>query len=138
MRRFPVPLLPRWLRLLGVVVVGSVIAYFSLVGSVAGPPTPEPFWDKRLHLAAYGAFTLALAYATANSPHSRRRRVSLVLVLAVGFGAVIELVQGPLPGRYLSGLDLLANVLGVLLASVWFWIEPHVRYVPLETDAENN
>ena len=55
--------------------------------------------------------------------------VPFVLGCAVAFGAVIELAQGVTPHRYFDWVDLLANVLGASLASVWLLAERRIRYV---------
>ena len=127
----PVPLLPRWLRYLGVVSVAGVLLYFSVLTTPpVSPPEPGPLWDKKLHFVGYGALTLALAYATVHlQPWSRR--IALVVVLPVAYGLLIEGLQLPQPTRYASFADALANLIGALLASLWFIIEPRLRYLSL-------
>ncbi len=68
--------------------------------------------DKLGHMAAYATLALAggIAYRGARS----------LLILAVGLlllGAGLELVQALLPGRFASGYDLLANLVGISLGS---------------------
>ena len=133
MPRFRIPLLPARIRWLGALGVAVGIFYFSVITIPPGVPEPGPLWDKQLHFAAYGAFTLALAYATAHSTHGSRRRIAIVLGIAIAYGAGIELVQGLIPYRYYSPLDLLANVLGVALASTWFLVESRFEYTPLRS-----
>jgi len=125
----PIPLLPRWLRYLGVGAVAVVLLYFSVLTTPpVTPPEPDPLWDKKLHFAGYAALTLALAYATAQI-RPRRRRVAAVVGVAIAYGLVIEVLQLPQPTRYFSLLDGLANAIGVVLASAWFLVEPRLRYV---------
>lgn len=132
MRRLPLPLLPRWLRYLGVGAVATAVLYFSVLSPPpVTPPQPTPLWDKQLHFASYAGLALALAYATANESLQFRRRVLLVLGVAAGYGFLVEGVQAFQPGRYASLGDALANVLGVLLASAWFLLESRIRYVPV-------
>lgn len=133
--RVPFPLFPSPIRWLGVVIVAAVLVFFSLL---TPPPAPPPgdgglatFWDKKLHFAGYLAFGLALAYATATSRHSGRP--ILVLAAAVAFGVGIEVLQGPLPDRYFSYADMLANAIGALLAVGWFMLEPWLEYVAVPT-----
>jgi VanZ family protein len=126
-----VPLLPRWLRYLGVVSVAGVLLYFSVLSPPpVSPPEPDPLWDKKLHFVGYGALALALAYATVNIK-PRRRRIVLVIVLPVAYGLLIEGLQLPQPTRYASFADALVNTIGALLASIWLVIEPRLRYLPL-------
>ena len=115
-----------------VVSVTSIIVYFSLVTTVPEPPTdPGDIWDKKLHFAAYAAFAFALAYVTVEWQSRRVLRGGGVLGIALAFGFAIELVQGVLPMRYYSHIDLLANMLGASLVVPWFVLERRVRYVPL-------
>lgn len=132
--RLPFPLLPTTVRWLGVGAVTAVLVYFSLLTTPPAAP-PEPgladFWDKKLHFAGYAALGVALAYATATSRWSSLRRAVLVIGAAVLFGVGIEVLQAPLPDRYFSYDDMLANALGALLATGWLLVESRIEYVPL-------
>ena len=132
MPRLPIPLAPRWLRWTGVTAVVGVIVYFSVFQTVPAPPSGPnglaQIWDKKLHFAAYAGFAYTLAYATAESRDRLRRRIGGVLVTAILFGLAIELIQGTLPMRYYSVIDLLANVIGASLVLPWFLVESQVRY----------
>ena len=131
-RTLPIPLVPRWLRYLGAGAVAGVLLYFSVLSAPpVAPPDPGPFWDKQLHFLSYGGFTLALAYATTHLRETIRKRMLLVLSIAIAYGVLLELLQGLQPQRYLSLGDALANVVGTLLASLWFGIESRVRYIEL-------
>ena len=128
----PVPLVPRWLRYLGAIAVAGALFYFSVLSAPpVAPPDPGPFWDKQLHFLSYGGFTLALAYATTHLKEKAQKRILLVVSIAIAYGLVLELLQGLQPQRYLSIADALANVVGTLLASLWFGIESRVRYIEL-------
>ncbi len=68
--------------------------------------------DKLGHIAAYAALALAggIAY----------RRPRPLFMMAAGLlllGAGLELVQALLPGRFASGYDVLANMVGIALGS---------------------
>lgn len=71
--------------------------------------------DKWVHAAGYGALTGLLA---------RGRRtdgvagVIAVVLVATGYGAGIELLQGFVPSRGTSGADLVANAVGATLAGI--------------------
>jgi VanZ family protein len=134
----PIPLLPRWLRYAGAGGVAAVLLYFSVLTTPpVSPPEPDPLWDKKLHFAGYAALTLALAYATVQI-RPRRRRVAAAVGVAIAYGLVIEALQLPQPTRYVSVADALANAIGAALASVWFLVEPRLRYVAVGgTDAPN-
>jgi VanZ family protein len=107
----------------------AVICYFSLLTTPPGPPTEQPLWDKQLHFVAYGALTLAFAYATVHYRDRPLVRGALVFGGTLGVGIMIELTQGLTPDRYFGWGDLLANSVGALLASVWFLLERRIRFV---------
>jgi len=130
MRLMRFPLLPDSIRWLGVIVIAGVLVYFSLLTTVSAPPEPGPLWDKKLHFAGYAALGLSLLYATAASEEDPTRRALLSVGAAVAFGVLIELLQGPLPYRYFSYSDMLANALGALLATGWILVESRLEYVP--------
>lgn len=123
------PLLPRWLRVGGVVVVLSVVVYFSFLDTPAAPAgTSVPWWDKQLHFAAYGALTVATVAATAEYRDRGWTRVVGVVAFAVIVGIAVELGQWPLPRRYASVGDVLANVAGTLLGATALWLEARFGY----------
>lgn len=126
------PLLPRWIRYLGVGVVLGLLGYFSLAGTVSAPSGAGSLWDKRLHLIAYAGLTLSLGYATVEYRRHRMLRVLGVIGFALVVGAGIEFAQSYIATRQASSLDMIANAIGVLLASLWFLIEPHIRYLDVE------
>lgn len=130
MQRVRFPLFPGRLRWLGVLAVAAAIGYFSLLTAPPpAPPEPGPLWDKKLHFAAYAILGLSLIYATAAGRRETPHRIALSIGVAMAFGVLIELLQGPLPHRYFSYGDMLANALGALLATGWFLVETHLEYV---------
>jgi VanZ family protein len=130
MRKLPFPLIPRWLRYLATIGVAGFLLYYSVLSPAPiRPSSPDPLWDKKLHILGYLGLGLALAYATAHLRDVIWKRTAVVLVLAVSYGLLIEGLQGIQPGRYASLGDALANVVGALLASIWFLIERRLRYV---------
>lgn len=136
MRRLPVPVLPRWLRVMEVLAVVGVIAYFSLSAGLPMPPDAPggllaTLWDKKLHVVAYAGLGYSLAYASIEERERGRPRVVAVVLAAIAFGASIELLQGLVPARYFDAYDLLANTLGALLVLPWFALERRFCYVPV-------
>lgn len=123
------PVLPRVVRVGGLIAVVSVIVYFSLLDTPTPPSGPPgPFWDKQLHFVAYGALTVATAQATIEYRDLGWTRVLGVVAFAFAFGVGIELVQWPLAERYASVGDAAANAIGIALASVVFWVESLFGY----------
>lgn len=136
MRSIPFPLVPRWLRYAAAAGVAGFLLYYSVLSPAPiQPSSPGPLWDKKLHVLGYLGLGLALAYATVHVRDRIWTRIAVVLVLAVGYGLLIEGLQGTQPGRYASLGDALANVIGALLASAWFLVERRLRYVrPLDDE----
>ncbi|WP_049902352.1 VanZ family protein [Halococcus agarilyticus] len=131
-----VPLAARSVRYALVAVVACVI----LVASVLEPdptaaPTMGPFGivgaDKWTHALAYAGLTGTLLYASVSSNRDGSR-VVLAVVLAVGFGIGVELVQWPIPYRTASVADAIADAVGaLLLALAWRSFGRLVRFVPI-------
>jgi VanZ family protein len=134
--RLPIPLLPRTLRIAAVALVAAVICYFSVLDA---PPAQPPAGGgllsslSLLHVVAYAGLSLALAYATVELSDRPARRVALVLGVAVGYGVAVELLQAPLPERYYSVADMVANALGASAALGWLAVERVAAYVPVPT-----
>ena len=131
---------PQWLRWAAVAVVAGGIFYASLLAAPdTGLPPLGPLgtfgMDKWLHALAYAglAGTLAVALApgrttgratttmratttgrTTTAGLSAVRVAVLALVLATGYGVGIEFVQAPLPKRYFSVVDMVANATGAV------------------------
>ncbi len=90
-----------WLVSVGAVTWGSL---------QPGVELPGQLWnaDKVYHLFAY-AWLALLPFAVFQVP-----RAALCAALAMfGLGVVLELLQSLIPGRFASGMDMLANALGV-------------------------
>lgn len=88
----------------------ALIAYFSLQ---PGSVMPDSINDKVLHFLAYGGMTALAAW----SCKSWRQFVFAVLGIII-FSACLEALQSLIPGRFMSGWDLVANSCGALVMSV--------------------
>ncbi len=91
-----------------IVLIG--IAYLSLTPSetlVVGN-------DKISHFIAYSVLMFNAGLLTFKS----KRNFRLAILICLGFGALIEVVQHFVPGRFMSGYDMIANSLGVLIGSI--------------------
>ncbi|AQL44226.1 hypothetical protein BV210_16565 [Halorientalis sp. IM1011] len=136
MRRVPVPLVPAWLRWLGV----AIVAAFVFVTSVVVAPPPEPIvpgkveiipLDKWRHFLAYGAIAYALAYALADSDRPRTHLAASVFCVTVLYGIGIELWQWTIPNRFFSVGDAYANAIGAALVVVWYAVESYLQFRPV-------
>lgn len=134
-RSLRIPVLPRSLRVGGVVLVAAVIVYFSLFDSPGGPgplpmgPLGLVHLDKWYHAAGYAALGGALGYATLDVD---ARTLAAIFLLAAGYGVAIELVQAPLPDRAFSYADMGADALGALLGLAVWRVLVAVRLVEIE------
>ena len=108
---------------LALVITSISVCYLAFTGGAIQVPLHGH--DKLAHISAF--FVLAWLVN-----HALKIRYWQQLLLLMSFGLFIELVQSTLPGRYASGLDLLADLIGVL--AYWgfdkvyhLWIKPRFR-----------
>jgi VanZ family protein len=71
--------------------------------------------DKIQHLLAFGYLTVTLRWAYFSWATPVR-----TFCLLFAYGLLIELIQGFIPRRQSSGLDLMVDVIGILMALVGF------------------
>ena len=79
-----------------------------------GGPTPEPLGialDKWVHAGSYGTLTVLLAWARGSRTIAA---VAVVAAVSVGYGGGVELLQGFVASRSLSGADMVANAVGAV------------------------
>lgn len=89
---------------LGVVPIGSVV-------EVVGPPDPV---TTAGHFVAYAVFGFVLVIALGGWQVTSRA-LAIAFAVAVSLGGVIELIQGPIPYRDTSLLDLAVDAAGAAL-----------------------
>jgi len=115
----------RWTVALLVAVAIGVASVVSAPGGVGSAgPLGLVHVDKWFHAAGYAALALALAAALdggGSRPRRPHRTAATAAAVAVAYGAVVELVQGPLPTRASDPLDLAANAAGAVGAAVVWW-----------------
>ncbi len=120
-----IPVLPLWLRVLGVISAVGALVYFSIVpapgtGSISSGPfgiIPYSVW---LHFLGYMGLAIALCYASHDVPRSRGQLLLGAFVLTVGIGTIIEFVQLTLPTRTFSVFDIVVNAIGAGIG-VFLW-----------------
>lgn len=91
---------------------GAFAAYVIFVTYVSLRPSvgvPLNLWDKAGHVFAYCLFAI-LAYAVVRA----RPAYYQLCLLIFAYSALMELCQSFLPGRVMSGYDMVANALGLL------------------------
>lgn len=106
----------RWLP----VVVAAAILAASLVPGGGGGGAVGPIGvDKLLHVGGYAV--LAAVALVAIRARTGREVLGVVLLVTV-FGGVVELLQGPVPGRAVSVLDLVADAIGAVVGATGWWL----------------
>jgi VanZ family protein len=135
-------LVPRWLRLTGVVAVAATILYFSVFsppgsGVIRTGPLGVLPYSTWLHALAYGGLAVALAYAFQDSAWRDRSVLITVALVAVAYGGSIELLQSTLDARTADFGDLLTNAVGAGVAVVcWRIVTRRVRFYRAQRLAE--
>jgi|TARA_B110000114_G_C15048763_1_gene380315 VanZ family protein len=98
------------------IVYGFVVAFFSLT------PVDDVFisiWDKLLHFGCYGMFALIAWWGA-----TRDKTFYVLCAVVIAYSALMEVGQSFVPGRMMSGLDIVANTLGVaVVAAVYVLCE---------------
>ena len=98
--------------------IGYIILIIS-VSSIPGNSIPRFIlfsWDKLLHLVEYSI----LGYLAVNS----FREISIgqlfvIIISCLGFACIDELWQSLIPGRFSSGLDIIADGIGIIIGSIF-------------------
>lgn len=120
LRRLPPPPLPLgWHRLL---LFGWCLAIFT-VSSMPYLQPPAPFigQDKLAHIVEYSILGYLAGRAFGDGAGRGLRRFIMVLAAVAAFGVFDELHQGAVPGRSMSGWDVMADSIGALwgLTAAW-------------------
>ena len=97
---------------LGIIFVLSVYPFDTSNVSVAHA-------DKLLHAVLY-AITCALFYSSLKT-RAGHWALALSVLLATGYGVLMELAQYFIASRTFSGYDALANFAGALVAAALIW-----------------
>lgn len=103
------------------------LAYYlgviSVLSHLPGPVIAElefDVWDKAAHFIVY--FPIGIGLWLLVRGESRLSRPAATIVLALGCGALLgaldELHQGFVPGRFCSSSDVVADMLGVIFGAL--------------------
>lgn len=94
-----------------------VIVYFSLKSPQGG--VNVQLNDKVGHFIGYAILSMNAFLVFA----CQSKMQTFILILALlGMGASLEGLQGLVPGREVSGLDMLANAIGVAIGTTLYFI----------------
>ena len=101
---------------------GLLSAYILLIiskSSIPGHSIPRFAlfsWDKLLHLVEYRI----LGYLAVNSFRAiSKDQVFIIIISCLGFACFDELWQSLIPGRFPSGLDIIADGIGITVGTIF-------------------
>ena len=98
--------------------IGYIILIIS-VSSIPGHSIPRFIllsWDKLLHLVEYSI----LGYLSINSFRAiSKGQVIVIIISCLGFACFDELWQSLIPGRFSSGLDIIADGIGITVGTIF-------------------
>ncbi len=85
----------------------------------------EPRWHNLLHIPAYAGLTFLLVRAMSAWSSTTRRHLVIAVIVASVYGALDEVHQYYVPGRFFSLIDMTLNAAGaVLLATCHNYAKP--------------
>ena len=97
---------------------GYIIIIIS-VSSIPGHSMPRFIlfsWDKLFHVVEYSI----LGYLAVNSFRAiSKDQVMVVIISCLGFACFDELWQSLIPGRVSSGLDIIADGIGITVGAIF-------------------
>ena len=82
-------------------------------------------FDKVVHFLIFSILTLLMIIGFTKQytyAYLRKHAVAASLVISIGYGLIIELVQIPIPGRYMEAMDIIANSIGCFIGYAIFYI----------------
>ena len=96
------------------IVVALLVAYVSLIKTPSYIPEPNfPLFDKWIHLGMYFLLTLVGLF---DINKIRQKNLYQVVIVCIVYGGVIEILQYFSLTRHPSWADLMANIVGCILA----------------------
>lgn len=84
----------------------------------------DPQWQNLLHVPLFGLLQFLWLRALVRSGVPRGKAILFGCAISFGYGVFDEWHQMFVPGRYASLTDISLNLLGVVLATVIFWLWP--------------
>jgi VanZ family protein len=98
----------------------TVYAFLILWASLrtGGGPQPIEHFDKVMHFAFYGLFTVIAAGCT-----TKRKTFIMMSILIVFYGVLMEFLQSFVPSRFMSLADIVANTSGIIIVVALFLLQ---------------
>lgn len=112
---------------LPVILMGMIFLLSSIPGDVEGGvlkviTTLEPSLQNLLHIPLFGLLQFLWLRGFASRGTTGAAAIAASFCITLSYGALDELHQYFVPGRYASLLDLGLNLLGVVLGTLVFWL----------------
>ena len=98
------------------------IVYLSLKRPSAG--VHVQLNDKVGHFIGYGVLSLNTFLVFG---FRSRLQTTFILLFLIGWGVLMEGLQGFVPGREVSGLDIVANSIGVAIGTALYFVRKRVQ-----------
>jgi len=107
----------------------------SIPGGRENGPLVSPTVADVLHVPAYGLLALLLIFTLRVHGVTDHRSMGVAFLVASAYGAITELNQVWIPGRFPSGFDVMLNVVGSLLF-IWlyWWVKLRRSFSLVETE----
>ena len=106
------------IKIFRILLIGYIILIISL-SSIPGHSMPRFIivsWDKLLHVVEYSI----LGYLAVNSFRAiSKDQVIVIIISCLGFACFDELWQSLIPGRFSSGLDIIADGIGITVGTIF-------------------
>ena len=113
----------RFLRIHGpAVAYASLIFILSSIPTLKSPDLGISFEDKIYHILEYAAFGILLQRGAELSGGRSLKRILLISILGICYGASDEIHQLFVPGRECDLFDFLADAAGVLTGQALFLV----------------
>ena len=80
--------------------------------------------DKVGHFIGYGVLSLNTFLVFG---FRSRLQTTFILLFLIGWGVLMEGLQGFVPGREVSGLDIVANSIGVAIGTALYFVQKRVQ-----------
>ncbi len=80
--------------------------------------------DKVGHFIGYGVLSLNTFLVFG---FRSRLQTTFILLFLIGWGVLMEWLQGFVPGREVSGLDIVANSIGVAIGTALYFVQKRVQ-----------
>ncbi len=81
----------------------------------------SPTFANMAHVPAYGLLALLWIFTLRDHGVTEHRSMCVAFLVASGYGALIELNQVWIPGRFASAFDVSFNVVGILIFIWLYW-----------------